>query len=186
MASGLRLLAVPVLGVFLMAGCGGDADKDPYVQRNVAIVRSLPVFPKAKQLSLKSSPYRDPEKTETDQTTVGFITTVTYSVPKGIGVPEVERFYRRELRRWRLVEAFGRPSSGRQTLKMRAGRRSSQLRPLRQTERTATAVSPIPVFTFDRGEFWVSVNLDNLPYGKYEVVVDHDHYGENKYRRPEV
>jgi hypothetical protein len=27
------------------------------------------------------------------------------------------------------------------------------------------------------------VNLDNVPYGRFEVVVDHDHYGKNKYNR---
>jgi hypothetical protein len=128
-------------------------------------------------LETRSSPYRDPEKVETDETTVGFITTVAYGVPRGTKTQAVADFYKHRLRGWRLVEDFGRPTQA------VSAPRTGQRPPTRQGKRSALAAAPIPVFSFDRGDAYVSVNLDNVPYGKFEVVVDFDHYGKNKYNR---
>jgi hypothetical protein len=177
MPAGRRVLVVSLSLTVLATGCGSDVDRDAYVERNRTIVRSLPVFPEAKQTGMRSSPYRDPEKTETDQTTVGYITTVVYGVPRGTKTRAVADFYKRRLRGWRLVEDFGRPVKAVSAPRTR-GRPST-----RQGTEHILAVAPIPVFSFDRGDSSVSVNLDNVAYGRFEVVVDHDHYGKNKYDR---
>jgi hypothetical protein len=172
---------LPLSLICIAASCGTDVDKDAYVERNQAIVRSLPVFPEAKQLGVRSSPYRDPEKVETDQTTVGYITTVTYRVPPETRTRAVADFYKRRLHGWCLVENFGQATQA-------ASPPHTRQRPPNQQSRQPTvgplASKPIPVFGFDRGDSTVSVNLDNLSYGKFEIVVDHDNYGENKYNRP--
>ena len=126
---------------------------------------------------MKSSPYRDPEKAETDQTTVGYLTTVAYSVPKTTRIKPVADFYKDRLRGWRLIEDYGRrvrPDSDPRTPKRQSTSKAG---------RSALGVALIPVFSFDRGDASVSVNLDNVPYGNFEVVVDYDHYGKNKYNR---
>jgi hypothetical protein len=172
---------LPLLLILFAASCGTDVDKDAYVERNQAIVRSLPVFPESKQLAMRSSAYRDPEKVEADRTTVGYITTVTYGVSPETKTGAVADFYKRRLPGWRLVENFGRATQAALPPHTRQRPRT------RQSRRPGTgplASKPIPVFVFDRGDSSVSVNLDNLPYGTFEIVVDHEHYGENKYNRP--
>jgi hypothetical protein len=178
MPIGCRWLLLPLSVTVVAVGCGNEVDKDAYVERNRTIVQSLPVFPEAKQLGMRSSPYRDPEKTETDQTTVGYITTVAYGVPRGTKTRAIENFYKRRLRGWRLVEDFGRP------VQAVSAPRTRERPSTRQGSGPILSVAPIPVFSYDRGDSSVSVNLDNVSYGKFDVVVDHDHYGENKYKRP--
>lgn len=169
---------MPLSLTVVAVGCGNEVDKDAYVERNRTIVRSLPVFPEAKVLGTRYNAYRDPEKAETDQTTVGYITTVTYGVPRGTKTHAIEEFYKSRLHGWQLVEDFGRP------VQAVSAPRARERQSTRRGSGHALSVAPIPVFSYDRGDSSVSVNLDNVSYGKFDVVVDHDHYGTNEYRQP--
>jgi hypothetical protein len=94
---------VLLVAVLLLAGCGGVSRAD-YEAKNEAIVRSLPVFPRAVKIHDISTPY---VKSEGGLSTnpSGYTTTVVYRVPRGTTDASVQDFYGTQLHRngWRPV-----------------------------------------------------------------------------------
>jgi hypothetical protein len=88
-----------VLATVLTLTACGSVDRGHYVNRNEAIVKSLPVFPGAAKAHEFSTPYYSGG----GMSPHGYTTTVVYRVPAGTDGLSVRRFYeaRLEQRGWR-------------------------------------------------------------------------------------
>jgi hypothetical protein len=169
----LKLRHAVILVVFVglvLTGCG--ADQDTYVQRNEAILESLPEFPNAKRISLNSTPYRNESGP-----VLGYGTRAVYKLPAGTRPGDVADFYESRLTGWRLVES---PSLTRQRQRQPRGRSHRSRRRKGSNPAPLAPVGPPPVFGFRRGRASVSVNLDNVLEAPrtFEVHVDHEYYGK--------
>jgi hypothetical protein len=97
----MRQVAVALISLATalgLAGCGG-VNRSRYVDRNEAILKSLPVFPGAVARREFSTPHYATEA----QSPNGYTTTVVYRAPRGTRSAQVLRFYETQLARrgWR-------------------------------------------------------------------------------------
>ena len=104
-ASVAALLAATTSALGLATACGSGARDEvraPYVRKNLALLRSIPVVPHAKLVQTASTPYR--EREQDDAPVKGYGTTQVYNLPNGTHAESAIDFYRRALAgRWTEV-----------------------------------------------------------------------------------
>jgi hypothetical protein len=88
------IVVATLAGSASLAACGADRDDDE--QRNLAILRELPVFPNARELEVTTAPYYGDEEGIFDSAE-GHTTTITYTVPTQTTQRELVRFFRSRL-----------------------------------------------------------------------------------------
>jgi hypothetical protein len=97
----LRARVVPVMvTVALAAGIGAcetkaDVARGPYVRQNLATLKSIPAFPRARLVRVGHVPWRSSERD--DAPVEGYATTKIYNLPRGVRPEAAIRFYRRAL-----------------------------------------------------------------------------------------
>ena len=93
------------VAVLVATACGSgarDAARAPYVRENLALLKSLPIFPHATLVRTVSNPYR--EREQDDAPVTGYGTTQLYRLPSGTHAGPAVDFYRLALRgRWTEV-----------------------------------------------------------------------------------
>jgi hypothetical protein len=106
---GCRSLALLAVAGALACGCDRGVDRDRYVERNMALLKTLPAFPGARLVKFASTPYKGNELP--GARTIGYGTTGVYSVSSATRPRSVIAFYRRALRgSWRVVDISAAPS----------------------------------------------------------------------------
>jgi hypothetical protein len=159
-------IGVIAVGVLAIGGCGGDVDRDSYVQRNESIRESLPAFPGSTLVSVEHSPNRRVDG-DREGPIVSYGTTVDYRVHAGTRPKVVSAFYKRRLKGWHVVRDF-RPCP-------------------------ASSACPPTSTWFKRGNASIAVVLDDLrPHvrdndrGKggriFTIGIDQDYYGTREAR----
>jgi hypothetical protein len=101
---GIALAAAAVL----VSGCG-DVDRDSYVKKNVAVLKTVPTFPGARPGGFESGPYKGGDNA--GARTIGYGTTRIDTLPGATRPAKVIAFYRRALRgAWQIVDDSAAPS----------------------------------------------------------------------------
>jgi hypothetical protein len=96
----LGVIWVAAVSFLVAAGCAGL--ENGHVSQNEAILRSLPIFPGARQIDVKTSRYYEHDG---EGAVAGYITRARFRLPTGTPREKVARFYRTRLRgTWRLYE----------------------------------------------------------------------------------
>jgi hypothetical protein len=93
----------------LLSGCfgGSGVDRDSYVKKNVALLKTLPTFPGARAGGFESGPYKGGDSPGAK--TIGYGTTRDYTF--SAAPARVIAFYRRALHgEWQLVDVSEAPS----------------------------------------------------------------------------
>jgi hypothetical protein len=91
-----------IVAVSLLASAGCAGLENGHVSQNKAILRSLPIFPGAREIDRTTSPYYQHDG---EGAIAGYITRARFRLPSGTPPERVGRFYRSRLRRsWRLHE----------------------------------------------------------------------------------
>ena len=104
-----RLPAVLAAAAALVAGCGGGVDRDSYVEKNLALLKTVPPFPGASLVKVDSAPYKGSDIP--GARTIGYGTTRVYAVSAATPSTAVIAFYRRALRgAWRVLDVSAAPS----------------------------------------------------------------------------
>jgi hypothetical protein len=97
--------------VLLVGGCGsGGIDRDPYVRKNQAILKSLPAYPGAVRVKVAHYEARCCGQGDHPGPVVGYGTHVDYRVHAGVRPKVVSAFYRRRLKGWRVVRRDSDPA----------------------------------------------------------------------------
>lgn len=90
----------------LVLGCQGGLDREAYVARNEALLRSLPVYPGAVEIRQTSTADRADE----NGPVVGYTTTAVFRLPRGATGRGVADFYEEELAsEWIVVDRLDGP-----------------------------------------------------------------------------
>jgi hypothetical protein len=106
-----RWLSIAVAIAAVVVGCGDDSndvDRRSYVKQNLALLKTVPVFPGARLGKVESVAYKASEQSDA---IVGFGTIRSDALPARARPSAVVAFYRRELgREWRVVDISKAPS----------------------------------------------------------------------------
>jgi hypothetical protein len=100
---------VLVVAAMHVGGCGSDVDRAPYVEKNQALLESVPSFPGAKQGGFESTPYKGSDNS--GAAIIGYGTTRVDTLPAGTRTAKAIAFYRRALGgTWEIVDVSEAPS----------------------------------------------------------------------------
>lgn len=88
----------------MLTGCTGDGvSRDEYVEKNEELLASVPVFPGARRIDVRHSPYYEGDSAGAP--VAGYTTAIAFGLPENASRVEVARFYERRLSDdWVLVE----------------------------------------------------------------------------------
>ena len=96
----LKLVAI-ALAITALASCGG-VSREPYIERNEEVLRTVAQFPHATRIGPRSTPYFDADNARAP--VAGYVTTWKFLVARHIEFADVRRFYLRHLRaKWDVI-----------------------------------------------------------------------------------
>ena len=141
-------LLLIVVGLVLVAGCGGSSQRATYVRANETLFNELPRFPSSQLTKQYSAAYRSRSNSGP---VLGYTSVYEFKVSPHVSTASADAFFGRRLQAppWLLL---GRTGGGNE---LSGG-----------------------ISKFRRGSAAISINLDKARFHRFEIDVDHAYFGK--------